>query len=66
LGQKRFCVTLKQLQADRGMTQEALAQKARISRVYVARLQTGKQDPTLTTLLKLAKAPKVPVGELLE
>ncbi len=57
---------LKKLRADRGMTQEALAEKAGISRVYLARLETGKQDPTLTTLLKLAKALKVKVGELLE
>jgi transcriptional regulator with XRE-family HTH domain len=63
---KRFIVRLKQLRADRGMTQDVLARKARISRVYVARLETGKQDPTLTTLQKLAKALKVPVGELLE
>jgi transcriptional regulator with XRE-family HTH domain len=63
---KRFIVRLKQLRADQGMTQDVPAQKARISRVYVARLETGKQDPTLTTLLKLAKALKVPVGELLE
>jgi transcriptional regulator with XRE-family HTH domain len=63
---KRFIVRLKKLRADRGMTQEALAEKAGISRVYLARLETGKQDPTLTTLLKLAKALKVKVGELLE
>jgi transcriptional regulator with XRE-family HTH domain len=63
---KRFIMRLKQLRADRGMSQEALAKKAGISRVFVARLETGKQDPTLTTLTKLAKALKVKVGELLE
>jgi transcriptional regulator with XRE-family HTH domain len=63
---KRFVVRLKQLRADRGMTQEQVANKAGISRVYVARLETGKQDPTLTTMMKLAKALKVTVGELVE
>ncbi|MFI5339831.1 MAG: helix-turn-helix transcriptional regulator [Candidatus Methylomirabilales bacterium] len=57
---------LRRLRADQGMTQESLAKKAGISRVYVARLETGKQDPTLTTLKKLAKALKVKVGRLLE
>lgn len=57
---------LKQFRVNRGMTQEALAEKAGISRVYVARLETGKQDPTLTTLMKLANALKVKVAELLE
>ena len=63
---KRFIMRLKQLRANRGITQEALAKKAGLSRVYVARLETGKQDPTLTTLTKLAKALKVKVGRLLE
>jgi len=63
---KRFIMRLKQLRADQGMTQETLAKKAGISRVYVARLETGKQDPTLTTLKKLAKALKVKVAELVE
>ncbi len=66
LTHKRFIMRLRQLRADRGITQEALAKKAGLSRVYVARLETGKQDPTLTTLTKLAKALGVPVTELLE
>ena len=57
---------LRQLRADRGLTQEALAKKAELSRVYVARLETGKQDPTLTTLTKLAKALRVKLTALLE
>jgi len=57
---------LKTYRAKRDMTQEALAEKAGLSRVYIARLETGKQDPTLTTLKRLAKALKVTVGELVE
>lgn len=61
---KGFIMRLKKLRAARGMTQEQLAAKAGISRVFLARLETGKQDPTLTTLKNLAKALKVKVGEL--
>jgi len=61
---KSFIMRLKQLRADRGITQEALAKKARLSRVYIARLELGQQDPTLGTLTKLAKALKVKVGRL--
>ena len=57
---------LKKLRADREMTQEALAERAGISRTYLARLELGQQDPTLTTLKSLAKALKVKVGELVE
>jgi transcriptional regulator with XRE-family HTH domain len=55
---------LKKFRAARGMTQEALALKAGISRTYIARLELGQQDPSLGTLEKLAKALKVTVGRL--
>jgi transcriptional regulator with XRE-family HTH domain len=63
---KRFIIRLKPLRTDRGMTQEALADTAGISRGYLARLETGTSGPTLTTLKDLAKAFKVTVGELME
>ena len=63
---ERFVMRLKKLRAERGMTQEALAEKAGISRSYIARLELGQQDPTLGTLEKLAKALKVAVANLLE
>jgi transcriptional regulator with XRE-family HTH domain len=61
---RRFIARLKKLRADREMTQEALAERAGISRTYIARLELGQQDPTLGTLRKLAKALKVKVGDL--
>jgi transcriptional regulator with XRE-family HTH domain len=42
-----------------------LADKAGLSRGYVARLETARQDPTLTTLEALAKALRVKVSRLL-
>jgi transcriptional regulator with XRE-family HTH domain len=50
----------------RGLTQEQLAARARLSRGFLARLETGRHDPALTTLVKLARALRVPVGRLLE
>jgi len=52
--------------ARNNMTQEALAHKAGISLGYVARLEIGRHDPKLSTLLKLAKALNVSVAELLK
>jgi len=57
---------LKKYREDRGLTQEALAKKAGLSRAYIARLEIGRHNPTLSTLEKLAKALKVKVGKLLE
>lgn len=62
---RRFTVRLKALRIKRGMSQEALAKKAGISRGYLLRLEAGRQDPSLSTLQKLAKAFKVKVGDLL-
>jgi transcriptional regulator with XRE-family HTH domain len=53
------------LRAKRAMTQEVLAKKAGISRGYLARVETGRHEPTLTMLRKLAKALAVPVTALL-
>jgi transcriptional regulator with XRE-family HTH domain len=36
------------------------------SREYIARIELGQHDPTLSTLEKLAKALGVKVGRLLE
>jgi transcriptional regulator with XRE-family HTH domain len=48
------------------MTQAELAKRAKLTRVYVTRLEAGRQDPSLSTLNALARALGVPVGELLE
>jgi transcriptional regulator with XRE-family HTH domain len=44
----------------------ALAKRARLTRVYITRLESGKQDPSLSTINALAKALGVPVTALLE
>ena len=59
-------MNLRKLRRKRGMSQAALATKAGYSREYIARLETGHHDPSLSTLTKLAKALGVPVTALLE
>ncbi len=48
-----------------GHTQAQLARTLKTSQPNIHRLITGKGNPTLATLDKLAKAMGVPVGELL-
>lgn len=57
---------LRRLRNERDMSQQELAEKAGISREYLNRLEAARQDPTLGTLEKLAKALKVKVTALLE
>src|SRR5262245_63326443 len=57
---------LKRLRATRGLSQEALARKAHVSRGYLARIELGRHDPTLRVLRRLAKGLRVSVGELVK
>ena len=66
VARERLVVRLKKLRKARNMTQEELAKRADLSRTYVARLETGRQDPSLSTLERLAKALRVSVADLLK
>jgi XRE family aerobic/anaerobic benzoate catabolism transcriptional regulator len=57
---------LKRLRETQGLSQYALARKAKVSRDYLRTLEQGESDPTVGMLRKLAKALGVPVTALLE
>ncbi len=64
---KGLGVLVKQLREAKGLTQAELAEKAAISREYVALMESGgRANPTMDVLKRLAKALKVTVGDLLE
>ncbi len=62
---QRFGKQLQRLRADRGLTQEQLAVTAGLTRTFVTRMELGQYDPALSTLMRLAKALRVSVTELL-
>jgi transcriptional regulator with XRE-family HTH domain len=62
---QRFGQQLQRLRTKRGLTQEQLAVKAGLVRVYVAKLEQGGHDPALSTLVRLAKVLRSSVTELL-
>lgn len=57
---------LRAWRAARGLSQRALAEKAGVGSVLVARLELGQTDPRLTTLRRLAEALNLTVGELVD
>jgi transcriptional regulator with XRE-family HTH domain len=57
---------IRQLREAKGMSQTALAQRARIAREYLNRIEAGRHDPTVGVLARVARVLGVPVGELLE
>jgi transcriptional regulator with XRE-family HTH domain len=61
-----YPATLKRVREQRELTQEALAKRARVHRVSVARWETGARTPTVIELEKVAAALKVKVTDLLK
>ncbi len=59
LGQK-----IKDLRKDLAMTQEELAFKVEVDRSYMGFVERGEKNPTLSTLIKIARALKVSLKEL--
>ena len=51
-----FGKVLRKMRLDAGLTQEQLALEADLRRTYISILELGQQQPSLTTLLKLAAA----------
>jgi len=62
----RVAANVKRIRNERGYTQQALADKAKIHRVYLAQIEGATRAPSLEMLERLAKALKVKVGELLK
>ena len=62
---QRLGKQLQRLRTRRGLTQEQLAVNVGLSRTFVTRLELGQHDPTLSTLVRLAKALRVSVTDLL-
>ncbi len=51
---------------QRELSQRGLAEKSGVGHITIARLETGKFDPRLSTLRLLAKALKVKVRDLID
>ena len=60
-----FGTVLRRLRQEAGLTQEQLGFEADLRRTYVSVLELGQQQPSLTTILKLASALKQPAHELM-
>jgi len=47
---------IKDIRIQKGLTQEQLAEKTDINSKYLSSIERGKENPTLNTLIKVAKA----------
>lgn len=60
-----FGLVLRQARNAAGLSQEKLAFEAGIERNFVSLIETGQNQPTITTLFKIADALKVPAQSLI-
>jgi transcriptional regulator with XRE-family HTH domain len=61
-----FGRVLRRLRQKKGLTQEVLGLEADLRRTFVSILELGHQQPTLTTILKLAKVLEVKPSKILD
>lgn len=60
-----FGKVLREVRLEAGLTQEQLGLEAGVRRTFVSILELGEQQPTLTTITKLAEALNVKPSALI-
>ena len=61
-----IALKLRSLREERTLTQKEAAKLANVSQLTLMRLESGKRDPYMPTVTKLARAYGVPLEELVE
>jgi transcriptional regulator with XRE-family HTH domain len=60
-----FGRSLRSLRKQRGWNQDALAEAAKLSRNYVSDIERGVRNPGLLALVRLSRALRLPLRDLL-
>lgn len=63
---KQLGDTIRELRAQQGISQEALADEAGLDRSYVSGIERGIRNVSVLNLFNIAKALKQPIGMLFE
>lgn len=63
-GLKLLAKRLKEIRSEKGVSQEELAYRAEITLSQIARIETVKINPTVSTIFKIARALDVPPSEI--
>ncbi len=57
---------IRRIRQERGMTQSDLCRSLEVDRAYMSNIESGKKNPTLSTIERIAKALGVQSSELLK
>ncbi|SNR24992.1 helix-turn-helix transcriptional regulator [Flavobacterium sp. ov086] len=63
-GLKLLAKRLKEIRSEKGLSQEELAYRSEITLSQIARIETVRINPTVSTIFKIARALEVPLNEL--
>ena len=63
---KRFGVNLKRIRTEKKMSQGDIIKVTGMDRGYISSVENGRQNPTLVTIEKFAKALEVSMEELMK
>jgi len=59
-----FGAKVRQVRLSKNLTQEQLAEKAKLHPTYIGRIERGKQNPSLTNIYKLYTTLKVSINQI--
>jgi transcriptional regulator with XRE-family HTH domain len=62
--EEAFAATLQRVRRRRGFSQEQLAFEAGFHPTYISQMERGKRNPSLRTILTLARVLKLPAYDL--
>ena len=63
---RRFGQTIRWLRGELGISQEELGSRSDLDRTYVGGIERGERNPTLLSMLKLARGLGLPASVVLE
>lgn len=61
---KAFGLTVKEIRKAQSLSQETLAAEAGLDRAFLSQVETGRKQPSLLTIFRLARALKLDVSDL--
>jgi len=63
---KKLGENIRRIRLAKGMTQGDLCRKLEVDRDYMSNVESGKKNPTLSTIGRIAKALNVSIEELMK
>lgn len=63
---KKLGENIRRIRLAKDMTQGDLCRKLEVDRAYMSNIESGKKNPTLSTIERIAKALRVSIEELMQ